>query len=107
MRWSLAGTDEAVAQQLRDYVTETSWATFTGMAGLSLKTWRLRTGEWFEGDYVFATDEARQSFQDDFTGRAEQAPISVMLGAGPVDITAFEVVAVAEGWEGFAPSQHG
>ena len=73
----------------------------TGMAGLRFKTWRMLPGEWFEGDYVFSSDAERAQFQETFTAGAAEAPISVMLGQPPVLIEAYEVLAVAEGWDGF------
>ena len=63
VRWSLADAPEGIEEELATYVAETSHARFTGMAGLRFKTWRMRPGEWFEGCYVFATDEARSEFQ--------------------------------------------
>lgn len=104
VRWSLAGLPDDVAAQLRDYVAEASYVKFSGMEGLGFKTWRMRAGEWFEGTYVFGSDEARTQFQATFAAGADQAPISVMTGAGPVLIEAYEVVAVAEGADGFTPS---
>ena len=59
VRWSLAEAPDGIEEELATYVAETSHARFTGMAGLRFKTWRMRPGEWFEGCYVFATDEAR------------------------------------------------
>ena len=82
VRWSLEGAPDGVEESLAAYVAETSHARFTGLPGLRFKTWRVRTGEWFEGCYVFETD------------------------AAPVLIEASDVVAVAEGGAGFlaAPS---
>ena len=104
VRWSLSGVPAEVAAQLRDYVADASYEKFSGMAGLAYKTWRMREGEWFEGTYVFGSDAAREQFQATFTENAAQAPVSVMTGAAPVSIEAYEVVAVAEGAAGFAPS---
>lgn len=103
VRWPLAGSDEALAAQLRDYVAGPSYAKFSGMAGLQVKTWRMRAGEWFEGTYVFASDEARAAFQESFTAGAATAPVSQLVGAAPILIEAFEVLAVAEGGAGFTP----
>ena len=102
VRWSLAEAPEGVADELRTYVAETSHAKFTGMSGLRFKTWRMREGEWFEGCYVFATDEARADFQATFTAGAAEAPGSKIIGSAPVLIEECHVVAVAEGWDGFA-----
>lgn len=104
VRWSLEGAPEGVEQKLADYVEESSYAKFTGMAGLQFKTWRMRPGEWFEGTYVFASDEARAEFQESFTAGAATAPGSRLIGSAPVLVEPFEVVAVAEGWDGFTAS---
>ena len=101
VRWSLADAPEGVEEQLATYVAETSHARFTGMAGLRFKTWRMRPGEWFEGCYVFATDEAREEFQRTFAAGAAESPGSQIIGSPPVLIEACDVVAVAEGWDGF------
>jgi hypothetical protein len=102
VRWSLVDSEEGVEQRLADYVAETSHARFTGMAGLRFKTWRCLPGEWFEGCYVFATAEAREEFQRTFTAGAADAPGSQIVGSAPVLVEACEIVAVAEGWDGFA-----
>ncbi len=102
VRWSLVDAPEGIEDQLAAYVAETSWDTFTGMSGLGFKTWRMRRGEWFEGSYVFATAEARAEFQERFTRNAADAPGSQLVGSAPVLIEECEVVAVAEGWDGFS-----
>ena len=102
VRWSLADAPQGVEATLADYVAETSHARFTGMDGLRFKTWRMREGEWFEGCYVFATDEARRAFQESFTATAAESPGSQIIGSSPVLIEPCTVVAVAEGAEGFA-----
>ena len=102
VRWALDGAAEGVERELVDYVEDSSHARFTGMPGLRFKTWRMRPGEWFEGCYVFATDAAREEFQETFAAGAEDSPVSRMVGAAPVLIEPCQVVSVAEGWEGFA-----
>ena len=104
VRWSLADAPEGVETALADYVADSSHARFTGMAGLRFKTWRMVPGEWFEGCYVFATDEARAEFQATFTEGAAESPGSQIIGSAPVLIEPCEIVAIAEGWEGFAAS---
>ena len=104
VRWSLAGAEEGTERRLVEYVSETSHARFTGMAGLRFKTWRMRPGEWFEGCYVFESNAARQQFQETFTASAAESPGSQIVGAAPVLIEPCEVVAVAEGDAGFAAS---
>ncbi len=107
VRWSLADAPADVLQTLADYVADTSHARFTGMAGLSYKTWRAVPGEWFEGCYVFVDDAARAAFQEQFTAVAAESPGSQIVGSAPVLIEACEVVAIAEGDAGFAASPRG
>jgi hypothetical protein len=106
VRWSLVDAADGVEEELAAYVAETSHARFTGMAGLGFKTWRMRRGEWFEGCYVFGSDEAREAFQREFVETAAQAPGSQIIGSPPVLVEECEVVAVAEGWEGFVATPH-
>jgi hypothetical protein len=101
VRWSLADAPEGVEQQLADYVAETSHARFTGMAGLRYKTWRMVPGEWFEGSYVFVSDEARAEFEASFRETAAESPGSQIIGSAPVLIEPCDIVAIAQGWEGF------
>ena len=101
VRWSLADAPAGVEEQLATYVAETSHARFTGMAGLRYKTWRMVRGEWFEGCYVFASEQARADFQETFTATAAEAPGSQIIGSAPVLIEPCEVVAIAEGADGF------
>ncbi|RYC13319.1 hypothetical protein [Nocardioides zhouii] len=102
IRWSLADAPEGAEEALAAFVAETSYARFTGMAGLRWKTWRMVRGEWFEGSYVFATSEARDEFQRAFTEGAAESPGSQMIGSPPILVEACDIVAVAEGWDGFA-----
>ena len=102
VRWSLVGAPEGVEERLATYVAETSHARFTGMSGLRFKTRRQVPGEWFEGCYVFASSEAREEFQRTFTEGAAQSPGSQIIGSPPILVEACDVVAVAEGWDGFA-----
>lgn len=101
VRWSLADAGEGVDAELATYVADASFARFTGMTGLQFKTWRTVPGEWFEGSYVFASDEARAEFQATFTAGAAESPVSQIVGSGPVLIEPCDVVAIAEGWDGF------
>ena len=101
VRWSLADAPEGVEDALASYVADTSHARFTGMSGLRFKTWRCRPGEWFEGCYVFASDEARAEFQKNFTETAAESPGSQIIGSAPILIEECEIVAVAEGGDGF------
>lgn len=107
VRWSLAGAAGSVADELREYVRTASLARFSGMPGLSFKTWRMREGEWFEGTYVFAGVEEREAFQEAFSVQAATSPVSRIVGSAPVLIEEYEVVAVAEGGEGFVPGALG
>jgi hypothetical protein len=101
MRWSLADAPAGVDEQLSAYVADSSFERFSGQAGLRFKTWRMRTGQWFEGCYVFASDEERAEFQRVFTDGAGTSPVSQLVGSAPVLIEECEVVAVAEGGAGF------
>lgn len=102
VRWSLADAPEGAEQELADYVAGTSHARFTGKPGLRFKTWRMRSGEWFEGCYVFENAEECRRFQDEFAAGAAESPGSRIIGSAPVLIEPCEVVAVAEGGSGFA-----
>lgn len=104
IRWSLADAPDGVEEELASYVESTSHARFTGMAGLRYKTWRVRPGEWFEGHYVFVSDEARAAFQRTFVEGMADAPGTRIIGSEPILVEASEVVAVAEGWDGFQPA---
>ena len=102
VRWSLEDASDGVEDALASYVAETSHARFTGMSGLRFKTWRQVPGKWFEGCYVFATSEAREEFERAFTAGAAEARGSVIIGSAPILIEACDIVAVAEGSDGFA-----
>ena len=106
VRWSLEHAPAGVEQSLASYVADTSHARFTGRDGLRFKTWRMRSGEWFEGCYVFESSEARDAFETEFTAGSDESPGSRIVGSAPVLIESCEVVAVAEGAAGFlaAPS---
>ena len=106
IRWSLEGAPDGVEEELASFVAETSHARFTGMAGLRWKTWRMVRGEWFEGSYVFATSEARADFQRAFIEGAAESPGSQMIGSPPILVEACDIVAVAEGWDGFVAAPH-
>lgn len=101
VRWSLQDAPADVAQQLRDYVIGTSMARFMFLDGLASKTWRMVEGAWFEGSYVFAEAVHRDDFERDFRAEAEESAGSQIIGSPPVSIERFEVVAIAEGPEGF------
>jgi len=101
VRWSLADAKDGVEEELAAYVADSSHARFTGMAGLEFKTWRQVPGQWFEGCYVFASDEERAEFQVSFVASAAESPGSRIIGSPPVLIEPCEIVAIAEGREGF------
>lgn len=106
VRWSLASAPDTVADELAAYVAGTSHARFTGRPGLRFKTWRVRPGEWFEGCYVFADGQARAAFQEEFTRGAADSPGSRIVGSAPILIEACDIIAVAEGAEGFLATGH-
>ena len=101
VRWSLEDAPHGVGQKLRDYVIGTSMAKFMFLDGLAFKTWRMVEGERFEGTYVFDQAVYRDDFQHEFTKGASESAGSKIVGSSPVSIEAFEVVAIAEGPEGF------
>lgn len=101
VRWSLEEAPDDVADQLADYVADSSHARFTGMEGLHFKTWRIKPGQWFEGCYVFESGDARADFQRTFAQGAAEAPGSKIIGSAPVLIEECEIVSVAEGQDGF------
>ncbi len=107
VRWSLADAPDGVEAALASYVADTSHARFTGKPGLCYKTWRMRPGEWFEGCYVFVDDAARAQFQETFAATAADAPGSQIIGSAPVLIEPCEVVAIAEGEDGFTAVARG
>lgn len=102
VRWPTDGTGPEVAQQLRDYVRETSLQRFSGMPGLRFKTWRMVEGEFFEGVYVWETAEARDEFAATHSAHAGDSPVTRIVGRLPLGHEPFEVVGVAEGAAGFA-----
>lgn len=102
VRWSLADAPADMADRLADYVADTSHEKFMGKPGLRFKTWRMVPGQWFEGCYVFETDEARATFQEEFSAVAATAPGSQLVGSAPILIEACQVAAIAEGAAGFA-----
>jgi hypothetical protein len=106
VRWSLVDVPAAVGAELAAYVEGTSHARFEGLSGLRFKTWRMRPGEWFEGCYVFVDDAARAEFEKTFSAEAAESAGSRIVGAPPVLIERCQVVATAQGADGFtsAPS---
>jgi hypothetical protein len=101
VRWSLADTPEDVTDRLREYVVGTSIARFMFLDGLAFKVWRMRRGEWFEGTYVFDSDDERAAFREDFEASAADSPGSEIIGSAPTVVEEWEVVAIAEGPAGF------
>ncbi|GAA1751704.1 hypothetical protein [Aeromicrobium alkaliterrae] len=104
VRWSLTDAPVGTLERLRAYVEDESLARFAGLDGLRHKTWRAREGEWFEGTYVFASAEAREAFQREFTATATTQPGSRLIGTPPILIEPYEVVAVVRGPAGFRSS---
>jgi hypothetical protein len=101
VRWSLTNAPDGVADQLREYVVGTSIARFMFLDGLAFKVWRMREGEWFEGTYVFDSEQDRRHFREGFEPGAERATGSAIVGSPPVLLEDWEVVAIAEGPAGF------
>ena len=101
VRWSLEDAPHDAPDRLREYVVGTSIARFMFLDGLAFKTWRMREGEWFEGTYVFDTEEERRAFRADFEPVSATSPGSEIIGSPPVLVEEWEVVAIAEGPAGF------
>ena len=101
VRWSLEDAPQDAPDRLREYVVGTSIARFMFLDGLAFKVWRMREGEWFEGTYVFDSDQERTQFREAFEPGAADSPGSEIIGSAPVVIEEFEVVAIAEGPAGF------
>ncbi|MCW2831426.1 MAG: hypothetical protein JWP31_2118 [Aeromicrobium sp.] len=106
VRWSLTDARKGTLKALRAYVEDESHARFAGLDGLRFKTWRARKGEWFEGSYVFVSDEARAAFQSDFEKNAASSAGSKLIGSAPMTIEACEIIAVVRGPAGFRSSSH-
>jgi hypothetical protein len=104
VRWSLADAPAGTLDALKEYVEDESFARFAGLDGLRIKSWRAREGEWFEGSYVFVSDEARSGFQAGFEPNAATAGPSKLIGAEPILIEPCEIVAVVRGPAGFRSS---
>lgn len=106
VRWSLADAPKGTLRALRAYVEDESFAKFAALDGLRFKTWRARKGDWFEGSYVFVSDEERVAFQESFTKKAAESPVSKLVGSAPILIEPCEIVAVVRGQSGFRSSSH-
>lgn len=101
VRWSLVETSPETLQELRDYVATESYPRFAALDGLHIKTWRAREQEWFEGIYVFESSSAREDFQAESIPNIAKGRVSQIVGAGPISVEPFEVLAVVEGPAGF------
>ncbi|MCE1179387.1 MAG: hypothetical protein LWW86_10240 [Micrococcales bacterium] len=102
VRWSLDGTGQETAAQLRQHVVGTSMARFMFQDGLAFKVWRMSEGAWFEGTYVFATEAARDDFRERYAAQGDDCgDVTAIIGSPPQVVEAYEVVAIAEGPEGF------
>lgn len=97
VRWSLAQATPQIEQKLRDYVADESFAKFAELPDLHQKTWRMVSGAYFEGIYVFESAAAREGFQNDFTPRVGASKVSVIVGSEPIAIEPFEILALVEG----------
>jgi len=106
VRWSLTDAPKGTLKALRAYVEDESYAKFAGLDGLRFKTWRAVKGAWFEGSYVFVSDESRAAFQASFEKTAADAAGSTIIGSAPILIEACEIVAVVRGPSGFRSSSH-
>ena len=106
VRWSLTDAPKGTLKALRAYVEDESYATFAGLDGLRVKTWRAVKGEWFEGSYIFVSDEARAAFQTSFEKTAKDSAGSKIIGSAPILIEACEIIGVVRVAAGFRSSSH-
>ncbi|MGJ9411108.1 hypothetical protein ACHAAC_00205 [Aeromicrobium sp. CF4.19] len=97
----MTGTPPETLERLRSVVEDTSFARFAGLDGLRFKTWRASEGQWFEGTYVFVSDEARAAFQAEMEATMEDLPGTRIVGSPPELVEACEIVAVVRGPAGF------
>ena len=67
VRWSLADAPDGVEEELASYVAGHLARPLHRHGRAALQDLADAPGEWFEGCYVFATDEARARFQATFT----------------------------------------
>ena len=104
VRWSLADAPKGTLKALRAYIEEESYPRFAGQEGLRFKSWRARKGHWFEGNYVFVSDEARAAFQKSFEKTAADSAGSKIVGSAPILIEECEIMAVVRGPSGFRSS---
>lgn len=104
VRWSLVDTPDGTLEALRAFVEDESHTRFAGLEGLRVKTWRAREGQWFEGSYVFVSDDARAAFQRSFEESADTSAGSRIIGASPILIEPCEIIAVVRGPAGFRSS---
>lgn len=101
VRWSLVDAPDGTLESLRSFVEDESHTKFAGLDGLRFKAWRASEGRWFEGNYVFVSDDVRAAFQRSFEETADTAPGSRIVGAPPILIEPCEIVAVVRGPAGF------
>lgn len=106
MRWSLADAPKGTLKALRAHVEDESYGTFAGLDGLRFKSWRAHKGEWFEGSYVFVSDEAREAYQASFEKHVKDSPVSKIIGSKPIVIEPCEIIGVVRGPAGFRSSSH-
>lgn len=98
IRWSLMDAPPGAAELLRAYVRDTSVPRFSDMPGLVQKTWQMNERGFFSGVYVWATEQARADFLEQF--RANPSPVTQLVGHGPDVIQEWELLGVAVGAEG-------
>jgi hypothetical protein len=104
VRWSLVDSPNGTLEALRAYVEDESHTRFAGLEGLRYKAWRASEGQWFEGSYVFVSDDARAAFQRSFEETADASAGSRIVGSAPILIEPCEIVAVVRGPAGFRSS---
>ena len=103
VRWSLAdGRATASTAELAAYVADTSHARFTGMAGLQFKTWRSVPGRVVRGQLRLRVRRGTRRVPGDVHRRRAPSRRSRRSSAPRRSlIEPCDIVAIAEGWDGF------
>ena len=83
------------------YVDESSHARFTDMRGLRFKTWRMRPGPVVRGLLRLRQRRGALGLPAHLRQGAGESPGSKIIGSAPVLIEECDIVAMAEGQDGF------
>lgn len=104
VRWSLVGSADDLVDELATHVHGPEHARHTGQAGLRFVQWRAVRGAWFECLYLFGDEASRERHEESVRAGGAATAISRVVGAPPALVETCEVLALAEGWDGFVPA---